>query len=225
MIKVDNFSLKYGEEELIKDSSFYIESGKLVALVGRNGSGKSSLLRCIMGLQRPNSGHTVLNNRDITLMDAPSLSKCACYVSTDKVRIESLDIYGLVSSGRAPYTNWLNKLSMEDNEKILEAISYVGLEKIKNRSTAHISDGEYHRAMIARAIAQDCPVILLDEPTAFLDIPNKRALIDFLKSLCKDKNKTILFSTHDIEAISKADQILNIENNIISMVNPNEFSI
>ena len=196
MIELKELTLGYGQRTLLKTVNARITGGQLVALLGRNGTGKSTLLRAIMGLESPQSGEINLQGKDIASLKPEKLALSISFVTTDKVRIANLRCKDVVALGRAPYTNWLGQLQPEDR-KIMDKMS----------------DGECQRIMIARALAQDTPVILLDEPTAFLDLPNRYELCLLLKKLAQEEGKCILFSTHDLDiALSLCDSIMLIDN-------------
>ena len=202
MIELKELTLGYGQRTLLKTVNARITGRQLVALLGRNGTGKSTLLRAIMGLESPQSG-------EINLQGALSIS----FVTTDKVRIANLRCKDVVALGRAPYTNWLGQLQPEDRKIVDNAIQLVGMSGYAEKTMDKMSDGECQRIMIARALAQDTPVILLDEPTAFLDLPNRYELCLLLKKLAQEEGKCILFSTHDLDiALSLCDSIMLIDN-------------
>jgi iron complex transport system ATP-binding protein len=191
--------------------------GELVALVGSNGSGKSTLLKTITRILKPLIGSVFINKQPIENIDITEFARIVSYVSTDMVKTGHISVYELVALGRFPYTNWLGTLTANDRNIISEAISSVGIEHLANKQLQEISDGERQRAMIARALAQDTQIIILDEPTAYLDLPNKYELVLLLARLAKNKNKTIIFSTHDLSiAISEADKIWLMAQNKIS---------
>lgn len=213
MIKFKELTLGYDQRILLDKVSAQITEGQLIALLGRNGTGKSTLLRAMMGLEKPQSGHIYLDGKDIASLKPEKLAQKISFVTTDKVRIANLRCEDVVSLGRAPYTNWLGQLQAEDKERVTEAMRLVGMESYADKTMDKMSDGECQRIMIARALAQDTPVILLDEPTAFLDLPNRYELCLLLKKLTKEKNKCILFSTHDLDiALSLCDSIMLIDN-------------
>lgn len=195
------------------DVNIHASEGELIALVGRNGSGKSTLLNTLAGLNHSISGKLSLYNKNIEQQSLVSRSKWISYVSTEMIKAPNLTVFELVSLGRFPYTNWIGKLTNNDNELINNAIHQVGLEAFSNRSLSKLSDGERQRAMIARTLAQDTSIILLDEPTAFLDLPNRFEIIKLLLDLARNQNKTIIFSTHDLSvALHHADKMWVISN-------------
>jgi iron complex transport system ATP-binding protein len=181
---------------------------ELVALVGRNGQGKSTLLRTLIGLQPPLGGAVYLHGKDLRSYPLRALATLVSYVSTDNVKIGNLKVFDLASLGRYPYTSWFGTLAQKDKEVVMHALDMVGMADHAWRNTACLSDGERQRVIIARALAQDTPIIVLDEPTAFLDIPNRYEIALLLKALAQEQRRTVLFSTHDLSiALNVADSI------------------
>lgn len=213
MIELKDLTVGYGQRTLLAKASARLDGGQLVALLGRNGTGKSTLLRAMMGLEKPQSGEILLQGKDIASLKPEKLARDISFVTTDKVRIANLRCEDVVSMGRAPYTNWIGQLQPEDKERVNEAMRLVGMSDYAEKTMDKMSDGECQRIMIARALAQDTPVILLDEPTAFLDLPNRYELCLLLKKLAQEKGKCIIFSTHDLDiALSLCDFIMLIDN-------------
>ena len=213
MIELKELTLGYGQRTLLEMVNARMTSGQLIALLGRNGAGKSTLLRAMMGLEKPQSGEIILQGKKITSLKPEKLARNISFVTTDKVRIANLRCKDVVSMGRAPYTNWIGQLRPEDEMRVDTAIQLVGMSAYAETTMDKMSDGECQRIMIARALAQDTPVILLDEPTAFLDLPNRYELCLLLKRLAQEEDKCILFSTHDLDiALSLCDSIMLIDN-------------
>ena len=211
MIKLENISLSYGSRTILRDVSLHLGKGELCALVGRNGAGKSTLLRALTANAATHIDGVAM--RDIS---PEKLAQSVAIVTTERIRIENMLVEDLVAMGRAPYTNWIGRLQDIDRQIVDEAIEMVGLEEFAEREVATLSDGELQRAMIARAIAQQTPVILLDEPCAYLDIPTRFDVCRILKRLAEG-GRTILFSTHDIDsALSVCDSVAIIDNKMIT---------
>ena len=190
------------------DISVYALKGELVALIGGNGVGKSTLLRTIAGFQPSAGGEVLIRGKQVNAYREKELALMMSFVSTEIIRVPNLSVFDLVSLGRYPYTNWFGKLVDEDRYIVEEAIKSVGLQGYENRMVNYISDGERQKAMIARTLAQNTDVIVLDEPTAFLDLSNKYEIVHILHELASEKGKTILFSTHDLTtAIAESDRI------------------
>jgi iron complex transport system ATP-binding protein len=191
-----------------QDISLRGEAGEMVALIGGNGIGKSTLLKTIAGFQSQLSGQLLVRGRNIADFGTEELARELSFVSTEIVRVANLTVRELVGLGRFPHTNWFGQLTGNDQDIVEKAIVQVGLSGYEDRLVTRISDGERQRAMIARALAQDTPIIVLDEPTAFLDISNKYEIVRILHQLAAEHGKCIIFSTHDLNtALTMADRI------------------
>jgi len=196
---------------LMENISSSILKGELVCLLGTNGSGKSTLLKTVMRLIPRLNGSIKVNQKDIEKYNKQKLAATLGYVSTEIIRNEEMTVFELVQLGRYPFTNWMGIQDSEDKRMVKESIEKLGLNGMENRKVSEISDGERQRAMIARTVAQNTELILLDEPSAFLDIPNKYEMASLLRSLC-EQGKTALFSTHDLNlALAFADKLWLID--------------
>ncbi len=185
-----------------------VKEGELIALIGRNGIGKSTFLKTISKLQNPIAGKIYLENKELKTIPAKDLATIMGFVSTEQVYVNNLKVYDLVALGRYPYTNWFGTNRENDRQMIESAIRMVNLEQLAFKNIRQISDGERQRAIIARTIAQDTRLIVLDEPTAFLDLPNKYEIVHLLNRLSCEKRKTVIFSTHELNiAMEEADKI------------------
>lgn len=208
MIRFDNIRLGYGNRTLIENLSATVERGALTALVGRNGTGKSTLLRAIAQLGEVLSGEILLDGRPLQTLAPSEMASMVAFVTTDKVRIANLRCRDVVALGRAPYTNWIGRMQEQDKTIVEQALESVGMSDYADKTMDRMSDGECQRIMIARALAQQTPIILLDEPTAFLDMPNRYELCTLLRRLAHEEQKCILFSTHELDiALSLCDAI------------------
>ena len=203
MIRLENISLGYGARRLLEGVTTRFEAGTLTALIGRNGAGKSTLLRALAGLEPLQAGAITIGGTPIAELDGAEAARRVAFVATDKVRIANLPCEDLVALGRAPYTNWIGRLQDVDREIVADALAKVGMSDFARKTMDRMSDGECQRVMIARALAQQTPVILLDEPTAFLDMPNRYELCRLLQRLAHDEQKAIIFSTHELDIASK----------------------
>lgn len=203
MIRLENISLGYGARRLLEGVTTRFEAGTLTALIGRNGAGKSTLLRALAGLKPLQAGTITIEGTPIAELDSAEAARRVAFVATDKVRIANLPCEDLVAMGRAPYTNWIGRLQAVDREIVADALAKVGMSDFTRKTMDRMSDGECQRVMIARALAQQTPVILLDEPTAFLDMPNRYELCRLLQRLAHDEQKAIIFSTHELDIASK----------------------
>ncbi|WP_426092634.1 ABC transporter ATP-binding protein [Flavobacterium sp. DSR3-2] len=186
-----------------------LEKGKLIALIGANGIGKSTLLRTITGIQKTISGTVMFNGTNIYEIDALTLAQNLSVVLTEKLPPSNLTVFELIALGRQPYTNWIGKLTAEDIVKVNEAMELTQISHLAAKRHYEISDGQLQIVLIARALAQDTPLIILDEPTTHLDLLHKVVLFKLLKKLTQETQKCILFSTHDIDmAIQLSDEMI-----------------
>jgi iron complex transport system ATP-binding protein len=182
--------------------------GELIAMIGENGIGKSTLLRTLTGLQNDLGGAVSINGKPLSSYSRLDFAQNIGYISTEPVRVSNMKVYDLVALGRFPHTGWLGKLTKPDQEIIMDSIEKVGMGFFVNRYVTELSDGERQRVMIARVLAQDTNLLVMDEPTAFLDIKSKYEIVHLLHDLSKKRGKTIIFSTHDLNiAVGEADKI------------------
>ena len=185
-----------------------LRAGELVCLIGPNGSGKSTLLRTLTGLQKPLSGKTLIDGKEIIKLKQLEKALLIALVLTERIEIENATVYNLVSLGRHPHSNWWGNITDEEDAIIREAIEMVHLSHKIHQNINELSDGERQRAMIAKALAQDTPIIMLDEPTAHLDLPNRVEIMLLLHRLAHKTDKAILLSTHELDlALQAADRI------------------
>lgn len=188
--------------------SVHLQRGQTVCLLGPNGSGKSTLIRTLAGLHPPLDGTVNLLDRNLAQIASGERARLVSTVLTDRITIGNLSVYELISFGRSPYTGWFGSLENQDEQKVQWAIEVTGLASYIDRDVLHLSDGERQKVMIARALAQDTPAILLDEPTAHLDLPNRVEIIRLLRKLARNTGKGILLSTHELDlALKAADQL------------------
>ena len=189
----------HGDTGFSRDAINYTAcGGEMIALIGPNGIGKSTLLRTMAGFQKSWLGEILYYGKPISQIPPRELSKMLSFVSTETIHVANLRVADLVAYGRFPYTGWLGRLSSSDRDQVMDALESVGLTKFARRMVSQLSDGERQRALIARALTQDTPFILLDEPTAFLDVKNKYEIFHLLHQLARQNNKTIILSTHDL---------------------------
>ena len=212
-LTTSNLSIGYKTKNhhitLAENLNLNLENGQLIALVGANGIGKSTLLRTLTGIQKPLVGRVLLNDKDIFSYEPLALAQNLSLVLTEKLPPSNLTVFELIALGRQPYTNWLGKLSSDDLEKIHQAIELTHIEHLVTKKHHEISDGQLQIVLIARALAQDTPLIILDEPTTHLDLHHKVSVFKLLKKLSQETNKCILFSTHDIDlAIQLSDEMI-----------------
>jgi len=213
ILKTSKISIGYTSKKakniIASNIDLSLEKGKLIALIGANGIGKSTLLRTLTSIQKPLSGTVSLNDKNIQEMDFLSLAQNLSVVLTEKLPPSNLTVWELIALGRQPYTNWIGTLTDNDITKINEAIELTQIAHLTQKRHYEISDGQLQIVLIARALAQDTPLIILDEPTTHLDLLHKVVLFKLLKKLTQETGKCILFSTHDIDmAIQLSDEMI-----------------
>lgn len=224
-ITTNRLTVGYRGHRVVEDISLSLPCGRLVCLLGPNGAGKSTLLRTLCGFQPPIAGTVTISGNDITTMSAAEVARLVSVVLTDRPLTPSLTAAEIVGMGRAPYTGFWGRLSDDDSRLVSEAMQTVGIAPLATRRMGRLSDGERQKVMIAKALAQHTPVIVLDEPTAFLDYPSKVAVMKTLARLAHDEGKTILMSTHDLElAAQLGDELMEIENKHIRKITADEVS-
>lgn len=203
------YKSKKGVTTIAEHLNLNLASGKLITLIGANGIGKSTLLRTITGIQHPLSGSVYLNEKNISAYKPLELAQNLSLVLTEKLPPSNLSVFELVALGRQPYTNWVGTLTPEDIVKVNEALALTQITHLAAKKHFEISDGQLQKVLIARALAQDTPLIILDEPTTHLDLLHKVSLFKLLKKLTQETEKCILFSTHDIDlAIQLSDEMI-----------------
>ena len=181
---------------------------ELVCLLGPNGAGKSTLLRTIVGFQAAIGGHVSVCGKSIEKYRSSELSRLVSVVLTDNSGIKNMSVYDVVAMGRSPYTGFWGRINEKDKKVIDNCLQWVGITDLKERKMQTLSDGERQKVMIAKAIAQETPIIVLDEPTAYLDYPSKMSMLMLLHRMAKALHKTIFLSTHDVEhALQIADHV------------------
>lgn len=212
MIKLNDITLSFGSRKLIEHASAHFECGRMTALLGRNGTGKSTLLRAIASLGEVQGGAIEIGERKLSELSNADLARMVAFVNTERVSVEAMTAYDLVAVGRSPYTDWSGRLRGSDHEVIERSIRIAGVEHLADRYVDTLSDGECQRVMIAKALAQDTPAILLDEPTSYLDMPNRYELCTLLGRLAHDEGKCVLFSTHELDiALTLSDNIALVD--------------
>jgi iron complex transport system ATP-binding protein len=194
--------------KVVDDLSAVLHRGELVCLIGPNGAGKSTLMRTLAGMQRPISGRVLFGDEDVHQMRVSELAKRLSVVLTERLTVSMMSSYALVALGRYPHTDWTGQLTNKDHEVIRWAMNAVGAEEFAARNVVELSDGERQKIMLARALAQEAQVLVLDEITAFLDLPRRVEIMRILRQLAKAANHAILLSTHDLDlALRTADRV------------------
>lgn len=224
-IKVSNLTIGYAskkeETSIASGINFLAHKGELIALVGPNGIGKSTLIRTLTGMQKPISGSIKISEVEMNTLSPASLASQISVVLTEAPASKNVTVYELIALGRQPYTNWLGVLSQTDKEAVNSAIAITETKDLQHKKCFELSDGELQRVLIARALAQDTPIIILDEPTSHLDLYHRAYVLKLLRRLTKEEGKTILFSTHEIGiALTLVDKMLVLQDNAIAFDSP-----
>lgn len=209
ILRVERLSIGHGSHALLRDISFELGPGELTAMLGVNGIGKSTLLKTVAGLLPALAGEARINGEPLSTMSAQQRSRAVSIVLTGRPQTGMLDVETLVSLGRQPWTGRWGSLSAPDHAQVDRALTLAGAEHLRGKSLGTCSDGECQKVLIARALAQSTPVLLLDEPTAFLDLPNRVSTVRMLRRIAAEEGKAVLFSTHDLQlALDLCDRIL-----------------
>lgn len=199
MLQILNLATGYGRHTVARSLSATLPKGQLTCLLGPNGVGKSTLLRTIGGFLPAIAGQVRIAGELTTQLRAHQLSHLLSVVLTERPQIEGLSVEQVVAMGRMPHTGFWGKMSPEDHEHTRRAMQLAGIAHLAQRMAHTLSDGERQKTMVAKALAQDTPLMLMDEPTAFLDFPSKIQLIRLLRHMAEHTGKCILLSTHDVE--------------------------
>ena len=208
ILKTTSLSIGYNGKAIVSNINVSLNEGDIIALVGPNGAGKSTLFKTFSTHIKPVSGLIELFGKDLNQYDNKNRAKMLGIVLTERPDDMFLKVFDVVAAGRAPYTNMFGKLNETDEKNIKVSLELVGANNLIDRVFNTLSDGEKQKVMIAKALAQNTPIIMLDEPTAFLDYPSKIELFSLLKKLAKEQHKAILFSSHDLELLLRfADDI------------------
>lgn len=222
ILQTTNLSIGYqskkGNTTIASNINLELYAGELVGLIGANGIGKSTFLRTITNVQPKLDGKISINNKALENYSNLELAKVLSLVLTESVASKNLSVFELVALGRQPYTNWIGNLSTKDIEIVTKALQQTNIEDLKHKKCFELSDGQLQKVMIARALAQDTDIIILDEPTTHLDMYHKAYILKLLQTLAKDTKKTVLFSSHEIDlAIQLCDRLIVMTpNNVVT---------
>lgn len=215
------YTSKKSETVVASDINLELHKGEFIGLVGANGIGKSTLLRTLTKVQNPLKGDIYIQEKNIKNLSDLDLAKSLSLVLTEPIASKNMSVFELVALGRQPYTNWVGNLTDMDVTIIENAINQTNITSLKNKKCYELSDGQLQKVMIARALAQDTDLIILDEPTTHLDMYHKAYILKLLQKLAKDTQKTILFSSHDIDlAIQLCDQMIVMSSDTVVMDQP-----
>lgn len=208
LLTTTNLSIGYGTVSLLKGLNLALQAGELVCLLGPNGSGKSTLLRTLAGLQPVLAGEVKIGGQSVHKQSSRELARQLALVLTEKTDPGNLRVEELIALGRIPYTDWFGTLTKQDKEKVEWAMELTSVTQFRYRQVFQLSDGEKQKVMLARALAQDTRIIILDEPTAHLDLPNRFEMMRLLHDLARQTGKSILLSSHELDlALQTADQL------------------
>lgn len=208
-ISTNNLTIGYNHHTVQRNLSFELHHGEMVCMLGPNGCGKSTLLRTLAGLQPALAGSFEIANSPLPIANSAKEASQIALVLTERLSLENTTVHDVVAMGRYPYTSFLGGLSPADEQIIEQSLSDVGLSNTAHTFFNDHSDGEKQRTLIAKALAQQTPIILLDEPTAHLDLPNRIRVLQLLRRVAREQQKTILISTHELDlAIKLSDRIM-----------------
>lgn len=213
ILTTQNLNIGYSNLEVVKNINVWVPSGKLIAVIGKNGSGKSTLIRTLARIQEALDGSILLQNKNITRYKQNELAREFSLVLTEKLPDNLLTAYELIAMGRQAHTNWLDRHTKTDTEKIEFAIEVTHINCLLGKKFIELSDGQRQRVLIAKAIAQDTPLIYLDEPTAHLDVHHRMETFLLLKQLTQKFHKTIIMATHEIGlSVQMVDELWLVHN-------------
>ncbi|SKB53296.1 iron complex transport system ATP-binding protein [Salegentibacter salinarum] len=217
------YSNKTAKTIITEAINIEVHEGELVAVIGVNGVGKSTFLRTLSGVQDALKGKVLVKNEQIQQIDSLELASLVSLVLTEQPISKNLSVFELVALGRQPYTNWIGRLSKNDLRQIKKSLQNVGIEDLQNKKCYELSDGQLQKVLIARAIAQNTPLVILDEPTTHLDLYHKAYVLKLLKKLTRKTNKAIVFASHEINlAIQLCDKIILMQNKKVTTGSPKE---
>ncbi|HEX9896731.1 MAG TPA: ABC transporter ATP-binding protein [Dehalococcoidales bacterium] len=204
ILRTDKLTVGYGKKTVVADINVMLMKGQFVCLLGPNGSGKSTILKTIVHILAPLGGEVYLNDREISRMSNQDMAKTTAVVLTEPISAGLLTAYDVVMLGRHPHTGFMGKPTVKDSEKVIEALKMVNAENIAQRYFTELSDGEKQKTLLARALAQEPQLIVLDEPTSHLDARHRIEVMLILRQLTQEKGVTVIASLHDIDLAMKA---------------------
>lgn len=216
MLQLENlhtgYKQKHGAKEVLSGLDLTMSKGELIGLIGSNGVGKSTLLKTIIGSLEPLSGEIHIRERNIHSLSQQDLSKIISIVLTDKIGGFNLTVFDVAASGRIPYLNAFGQLKEDDIAIVNQSLETIGMKALSGSLFDELSDGQKQKVLIAKSLAQQTPVILMDEPTAFLDFESRKQLFRILKELVKEQQKLVIVSSHDLEVLFRnADRVLYLK--------------
>lgn len=216
ILHTQELAVGYGRKTVVSQLELEVVRGQVVGILGPNGSGKTTIIRTICGLLKPVSGVAYLDGRNLSKLTAPEIAEKMAVVLTERVDTEYLTVRQLVASGRYPYTGLLGGLSEKDMAKVEEALSLVNAGHLAESYYLELSDGEKQKVLLARALAQETEVLVLDEPTSFLDLKNRTELMAILVKLSRERNITVILSLHEVDLVLKCcDNVLLVKDETV----------
>lgn len=227
ILKIENLAIGYSSRKeqtiIASDLNIELQQGKFVCILGKNGIGKSTLLRTLSKVQPKISGNVLIRDQNLSSFSESELSKIMSLVLTEKLPESNLTVFELIALGRQPYTNWVGTLTKNDIDKIHKAMQLTKVDHLSQNKYYELSDGQLQRVLISRALAQETELIILDEPTAHLDVLHKMESFELLKELTSKLHKTIIISTHEIHlALQTADELWLMTDDDFITGTPNE---
>jgi iron complex transport system ATP-binding protein len=227
ILKTEALDIGYKKKSFVNkiasNINIEVNEGELVAVIGVNGVGKSTFLRTLSGIQQPLGGKVLVKNTEIGKIEALAMASLISLVFTEQPVSKNLSVFELVALGRQPYTNWIGRLDRNDLRQIVKALKLVNIESIQEKKCYELSDGQMQKVLIARALAQNTPLVILDEPTTHLDLYHKAYVFKLLKDLTRKTKKAIVFASHEINlAIQLCDKIILMQKDNIQMGTPIE---
>lgn len=203
ILEIDSLSIGYNKKAILRPITLTAAKGDMIALTGSNGLGKSTLLRVLSGRTRPLSGTVRLMDTDIRSLTPKQRAKLVSIVLTERPEDMFLKVKDVVASGRFPYSGLFGKISENDEKHIKASLEVIGINHLTNKDFTSLSDGERQKVMIAKAIAQDTPLILMDEPMAFLDYKSRIEIFELMTKMTAEEGKTVIFSSHDLDLVNR----------------------
>lgn len=225
MLALDDLSIGYDNKVIVSGMTLSLSPGTMTCLLGNNGTGKSTLLKTIAGFLKPLSGSIAYGGKPLCSLSPREMATTVGVVLTGRTEGQMLTVEDMVAMGRSPYTGFFGRLTSDDRKITDHCMEMIGIVSLRHKPLSSLSDGEYQKAVIAKVLAQQTPVILMDEPTAFLDFRSKVELMEMSLRLAHDEGKTVLMTTHDVNlALKIADSILLMHDGKLA-VNPGEEEI
>jgi iron complex transport system ATP-binding protein len=224
MLDIHSISVNYGETEILKNLSLRVQAGEVVSLIGPNGAGKTTLIRAISGVLPLQSGSVKINEQDLATVGIAERARMLAVVPQARRLPPEYSVQQAVLMGRTPYLGWLGNLSKYDYDKVSWALDRTQISEFAERRVDELSGGEQQLVLVARALAQDSPVVLLDEPTAHLDLRHQATILDLVHNLARERGLAVLMSLHDLNLVSLFSDLIALlgDGKILAFGNPNE---